>query len=163
LKNGFEFFEEFEKCYIITKLYYFKYKYEFQNWPFCHDLLLFWTVLDLFLNQIKKKLWYKLILLFFLKNGGKKFEKSTSCGYTHSYMCTRFFSGGGGSAISGGGVKFVDPIFNIQVFSKKKNQIFFSKKIQKIYFFCVFFKKNEKKLSISSKLCILLLLCPIMI
>jgi hypothetical protein len=28
---------------------------------------------------------------------------------------------------------------------------------------CVFLKKNEKKSSISSKLCILLLLCPIMI
>jgi hypothetical protein len=35
-------------------------------------------------------------------------------------MCTRFFSGGGG------GVKFVDPIFNGQVFSIKKK-----KKIQK--------------------------------
>jgi hypothetical protein len=32
-KNGFEFFEKFEKSYIITKLYYL-YKYRLQNWPF---------------------------------------------------------------------------------------------------------------------------------
>jgi hypothetical protein len=76
-KNGIEFFEKFEKCYIITKHTIF-YKYRFQNWPFlsynCHDLLLFrlfssfetqtttWTTLkkyflasNVFLNQIKKK------------------------------------------------------------------------------------------------------------
>jgi hypothetical protein len=78
-----------------------------------------------------------------------------------AYMCTRFFSGGGVSHFrGGGGVKFVDPIFNGQVFSKKKNQINF---FFPICFFCVFFKKNKKNSSISSKLCILLLLCPIMI
>jgi hypothetical protein len=71
-----------------------------------------------------------------------------------SYMCTRFFLGGGG-------VKFVEPIIMDNFFQKKKSN-FFSKKMQKKKL-CVFFFKNEKKSSISSKLCILLLLCPIMI
>jgi hypothetical protein len=43
-----------------------------------------------------------------------------------------FFQGGGGSAISGGeGVKFVDPIFNGQFFSKKNNLKFFFQKNKK--------------------------------
>jgi hypothetical protein len=48
------------------------------------------------------------------------------------------FFQGGGSAISGGrGVKLVDPIFNEQFFSKKKNSNFFFKKIKnknKVFF-----------------------------
>jgi hypothetical protein len=48
-----------------------------------------------------------------------------------SYMCTCFFRGGGAaggvSHFRGRGVKLVDPIINGQFFSKKKNQIFFSK------------------------------------
>jgi hypothetical protein len=56
-----------------------------------------------------------------------------------------FFRGGGGQPFQGGrwGVKFVDPIFNGQVFTKKKS-IFFSKKIQKIIFLCFFEKKMKK-------------------
>jgi hypothetical protein len=42
---------------------------------------------------------------------------------SQAYMCGRFSSGGGGCAISGEeGVKFVDPIFNGQFFSKKKKK-----------------------------------------
>jgi hypothetical protein len=60
-----------------------------------------------------------------------------------AYMGARFFSGEG-SAISGGGIKFVDPIFKNTIFFKKqKFKFFFQKK--KI---CVFLKKNEKKPSI---------------
>jgi hypothetical protein len=52
---------------------------------------------------------------------------------THTWA-PDFFQGGGpgGSAILGGeGVKLVDPIFNGQFFSKKKNSInFFKKKLK---------------------------------
>jgi hypothetical protein len=46
-----------------------------------------------------------------------------------------FFQGGPG------GVKFVDPIL-MDNFFQKKNQIFFSKKIQKNIFFVFFFEKK---------------------
>jgi hypothetical protein len=66
------------------------------------------------------------VLIKQMLNLGINFYKTTfhSLGISEAYMGARFFSGGG--------VKFVDPIFNKQFFpkkKKKKNGQFFEKSI----------------------------------
>jgi hypothetical protein len=66
------------------------------------------------------------------------------CHHSSHTCAPDFFQGGGVSHFRGGGVKFVDPIFNGQVFSKKKFKFFFPKKYKKLFVLCFFEKKLKK-------------------
>jgi hypothetical protein len=79
-------------------------------------------------------------------------------GYVKSPLFGSFLQNPGGGGGGGRGVKLVNPI----LYGQKKFNIYFLNFLKKLKN-CVFLNKIEKNLSISSKICILLPMCPIMI